>query len=69
MIITLTPKTNKAKARVEQWGNKWEVRGEYNNRFCLVAVGDNSEGIPNSIRWIDKDNDPDFDWEKDVYGQ
>ena len=57
--LILTAKSRKAKNRIRQWGNKWEILRESNDSWMVVSCQDNTENHE-SIRWVNKMCDPDF---------
>jgi len=65
-MITLTAKTKKGRDRISKWGSSWEILEEMGSRFLIVSLSDNScfkriVGLPNSARWVEKQDDPDFE--------
>jgi hypothetical protein len=66
--IRLTPKTRKGKNRIAQWGHVWLVKETMRGRALVEAETDPTRGNPlflaDSVRWINKQNDPDFGVDK-----
>ena len=58
--IVLKAKTRKAKSRLRQWGNRWEVLGDNNNSWQIVSFEDRTDSHE-SLRWVNKCCDPDFE--------
>ena len=73
-LIKLTAKTNKGKNRIKENGDIWEViqEGIMLNNVMVSIPGDNNKMFirpvenPLNMRWINIDNDPDFDWSEYV---
>lgn len=63
MKILLKPKTNKAKTRINQYGNIWNILEERDGKFAIVSITEKCSWSSNSVRWLDKINDIDFDYE------
>lgn len=61
--MILKAKTHKGKNRIAQWGNEWVAVEETGNKFLIVSVKEvRTPGEwPDSIRWVEKENDPDFE--------
>lgn len=64
--VRLTPKTNKAKNRIREWGDNWTIREVRGNIMLVFALSDDSGTdnlLPTSVRWINILNDEDFNIE------
>ena len=62
-VLTLSGKTQKGKNRVREHGSKWIVLEERGSSLLIAAENDTPELgriLPNSARWVEKINDPDF---------
>jgi hypothetical protein len=57
--LVLGAKSRKAKNRIRQWGIKWEILRESNDSWLVVAFQDSTD-TNESVRWINKYCDPDF---------
>lgn len=63
-MLTLIPKTAKAKQKIKQWGNQWSILRLNGDRMLLVSAKDktgNRINLPDSARWVYKVDDKDFD--------
>lgn len=64
MKLRLKAKTKKGKDRLSFWGKEWMLIEEHRGRLLIRAVMDKDEALPESSRWIDKVDDPDFSFEE-----
>ena len=58
--LVLSAKTRKAKSRLKQWGNKWEIIRGNADSWQIIAFKDTTR-THDSIRWVNKCCDPDFE--------
>ncbi len=55
--------TKKGKERVKRWGDQWYKTGGHGDKMLIVAVNDptNTQQFPESMRWVNINNDVDFE--------
>ena len=63
MKILLKAKTNKAKTRINQFGNIWKVLEERIDKLAIVSIIEECCWSSGSVRWINKIEDKDFSFD------
>lgn len=54
-------KTQKGKNRIREWGSEWNILERKGDRIAIVSIKEQCNWSANSVRWIEKNNDQDFE--------